>query len=83
METNLTTGEALCVLAACVQALSNAVGPGMDSDDKQNVMELQSATVKIAKGCGMGLDDLSHFAAMAAGSPTAEVVEFFQERLKT
>lgn len=71
----LTPDETMCVLSACVQGLANFMGAGeLDAEDRESFEQLKEATIKIARGVGMTLEELSTFAAYASGDITQEDV---------
>lgn len=80
----LTVDEALCTLSAVVQAIGNfnMGAESLDRDDRESLMQLRSAAMKLAQICGMSIDELYQFAAYAAGRPATGVVAVIQEELK-
>lgn len=78
----LTDDEGLCVLAAVVQGIANFTTTGeLDAEDRESLMQLRSAALKMAQAMGMTIDELHQFAAYAAGRPAEGVVKVIAEEL--
>lgn len=78
-----TPDETMCVLSAVVQGIGNfASGGELDQEDRESLMQLRSAAMKLAQAVGMTMDELHQFAAYAAGKPAEGVVQVIQEEMR-
>jgi hypothetical protein len=78
----LTSDEMMCVLASVVQGIANFTSAGtLDADDRESLMQLRSAALKMAQAVGMTIEELHAFAAYAAGKPAEGVVKVIEEEL--
>jgi hypothetical protein len=78
----LTSDETMCVLAAVVQGIANFTSAkGLDREDRESLMQLRSAALKLAQAVGMTIEELHAFAAYAAGKPAESVVKVIEEEM--
>ena len=80
----LTADETLCVLAAVCQGIGNFTREGqeLDREDRESLLQLRSAAMKLAQAAGMTMQELHQFAAYAAGKPAEGVVRVIEEELR-
>jgi len=79
----LTDGEALCLLGCAVQGIAHYGNPDqLDDEDRQSLLELRSAAMKLAQLVGMTMTELHQFAAHAAGCPPEGIVKVIDQELR-